>query len=117
MAHSTTPGMLDISAGVLIGFGLVRLLVPVVIGALGKLVPESWRSLAFGAGTAAGSFGQFLYSPLAVGLIDSYGWQTALLIFAGLMLLVLPLSLALATPPRGRRPLRRRRRRSRSGRR
>ena len=59
-------GMLYISAGVLIGFGLSGCSLPSVIGALGKLVPESWRSFAFGAGTAAGSFGQFLFSPLAV---------------------------------------------------
>jgi MFS family permease len=61
-------------------------------------VPESWRSFAFGAGTAAGSFGQFLFSPLAHALIDAFSWQTALLVFAGLMMLVLPLSLMLATP-------------------
>ena len=42
-----------------------------IVGALGKLVPESWRSFAFGAGTASGSFGQFLFSPLARALIDS----------------------------------------------
>jgi MFS family permease len=70
-----------------------------VVGALGKLVPENWRSFAFGAGTAAGSFGQFLFSPLAHALIDAFSWQTALLVFAGMMLLVLPLALVLATPP------------------
>jgi predicted MFS family arabinose efflux permease len=69
-----------------------------VIGAFGKLLPESWRSLAFGAGTAAGSFGQFLYSPIGVALMDHFGWQTAITIFAGVTLLILPLSLALATP-------------------
>src|SRR5262249_29566168 len=68
-------------------------------GALGKLVPENWRAFAFGAGTAAGSFGQFLFSPLARALIDAFNWQTALLVFAGVMLLILPLSLVLATPP------------------
>ena len=53
-----------------------------MIGAFGKLLPEQWRSLAFGAGTAAGSFGQFLFSPIGVALIDKFGWQTALMIFA-----------------------------------
>jgi predicted MFS family arabinose efflux permease len=72
-----------------------------VLAAFGKLVPESWRSLSLGAGTAAGSFGQFLFSPLGVLFIDLYGWQTALLIFAALMLLILPLSLVLATPRAG----------------
>ena len=99
MATSTSVIGLDLSAGVMIGFGLAGCSFPMVIGALGKLVPDSWRGFAFGAGTAAGSFGQFLYSPLAHSLIQAFSWQTALLIFAGTMLLVLPLSLALATPP------------------
>ncbi len=100
MAQSNTPGMLYISAGVLVGLGLSGCAVPAVIGALGKLVPESWRSIAFGAGTAAGSFGQFLFSPVAVSLMDSYGWQTTLLIFSCFLLLVIPLSLTLMTPRR-----------------
>jgi MFS family permease len=98
MAYSTTPGMFHISAGMLLGFGLSGCSFPLVIGALGKLVPESWRSTAFGAGTAAGSFGQFLFSPLALWLTDLFGWQMALIVFAGLIMLIMPLSLALATP-------------------
>ena len=98
MAQSSTPGMLYISAGVLIGFGLSGCAMPAIIGALGKLVPENWRSFAFGAGTAAGSFGQFLYSPIAVSLMDSYGWQATLLIFSCLLLLIVPLSLTLMAP-------------------
>jgi predicted MFS family arabinose efflux permease len=70
----------------------------IILATFGKLLPLQWRSLAFGVGTAAGSFGQFLYSPLSVALIDRVGWQQTLLIFAVSMLAVLPLSLALATP-------------------
>jgi MFS family permease len=99
MAYSTTPGMLDLAAGAFVGFGLAGCSFSVVLGAFGKLLPERFRLLAFGAGTAAGSFGQFLYSPLAVSLIDTYGWQSALVTFGVGMLLVLPLSLALATAP------------------
>jgi MFS family permease len=98
MGQATTLVELNLSAGVLIGFGLAGCSFPMVIGALGKLVPENWRGFAFGAGTAAGSFGQFLYSPLAAALIHAFSWQTTLLVFAGTILLVLPLSLALATP-------------------
>src|SRR5207245_2340683 len=104
MAYSTTPGMLDISAGFFIGFGLSGCTFTIVLAAYGKLLPESWRSTAFGVGTAAGSFGQFLYSPLAVALIDSVGWQNALITFGAAMLLVLPLSLVLSTPPVERTP-------------
>jgi MFS family permease len=98
MAYAANPLALDVSAGLLIGFGLAGCSFNLVLSAFGKLVPEAWRSLSLGAGTAAGSFGQFLFSPLARVLIDSFGWQQALLIFAAGMLLVLPLSLALATP-------------------
>jgi MFS family permease len=97
MAYATNPGVLQISAGLLIGFGLSGCAFTVVLGAFGKLLPESWRSIAFGAGTAAGSFGQFLYSPLAVLLMGVVGWQETLVIFGCSILLVLPLSLALAT--------------------
>src|SRR4051812_22330117 len=100
MAYATTPLMLNISAGVFIGFGLAGCGFSVVLSAFGKLLPERMRSMAFGAGAAAGSFGQFLYSPLAVSLIDLAGWQEALLTFAVLMLLILPFSLALSTAGR-----------------
>ena len=98
MACSDTPGALHLSAGVMIGFGLSGCSFNLVIGAFGKLVPDHMRGVAFGAGTAAGSFGQFLFSPLARALIDFSDWQTALVAFAALMLLILPLSVALRTP-------------------
>jgi MFS family permease len=97
---ATSPGVLQLSAGVLIGFGLSGCAVPAVIGALGKLLPDNWRFMAFGAVTAAGSFGQFLFSPLAVYFMDLYGWQNTLVIFSGLLLLVIPLSLTLIAPRR-----------------
>ncbi len=98
MAHAASAPMLDVSAGVLIGFGLAGCSFPVVLAAFGKIMPPQWRSTAFGFGTAAGSFGQFLYSPVAVVLMDTFGWQQTLVIFAVSMLGVLPLSFALATP-------------------
>lgn len=99
MTFATDPLTLNISAGVLIGFGLAGSSFNLVLAAFSKLLPPEKRSMAFGAGTAAGSFGQFLFSPLGVGLIRDYGWQNALTIFAGLTLLMLPLAIALATKP------------------
>jgi MFS family permease len=99
MSHATTPLSLNIGAGVLIGFGLSGCSFNLVLSAFSKLLPPERRGVAFGAGTAAGSFGQFLFAPFGVALIDNFGWQTALLVFAALMLLILPLSLALSTPP------------------
>jgi MFS family permease len=98
MAVASTPAMLYLSSGVLIGFGLSGCSFNVIISAFGKLLPQEWRSLAFGAGTASGSFGQFLFSPLGVSLIDAVGWRMTLEIFAGLLLLIIPLAFAVATP-------------------
>ena len=99
MAHATTPGTLYLTAGVLIGFGLSGCSFNLVLAAFSKLMPERWRNVAVGAGTAAGSFGQFLFAPFGVALIDGTGWQNTLFVFAVMLLLIIPLSLALATPP------------------
>jgi MFS family permease len=98
MAQASSPAMLYLSAGVLVGFGLSGCSFNLVITSIAKVVPESWRSMVFGAGTAAGSFGQFLYSPLGVALIDAYGWRAALEVFTGLLLLIIPLALIVAPP-------------------
>src|SRR5665213_3396061 len=99
MRYAATPLSLDLGAGVLIGFGLSGCSFNLVLSAFGKLLPPQWRGVALGAGTAAGSFGQFLFAPFGVAMLDNFGWPTALTVFAGLLLLVVPLSLALATPP------------------
>ena len=57
MSHATTPTLLDISPGALIGFGLAGTSFMVILSAFAKLLPLQRRSLAFGLGTAAGSFG------------------------------------------------------------
>src|SRR3954454_3474938 len=99
MRYSSTPLELDFGAGVLIGFGLSGCSFNLVLSAFGKLMPPQWRGIALGVGTAAGSFGQFVFAPFTGALIDQAGWLSTLTLFAALMLLVVPLSLALATPP------------------
>jgi MFS family permease len=99
MRYASTPLSLDLGAGVLIGFGLSGCSFNLVLSAFSKLLPPERRGIALGFGTAAGSFGQFLFAPFGVAMIGNLGWQAALTVFAGLMLLIIPLSLALATPP------------------
>ncbi|KRE23772.1 MFS transporter [Bosea sp. Root483D1] len=96
MSYATTPLQLHLGAGVLIGFGLSACSFNLILAAFGKLLPEQWRPLAFGAGTAAGSFGQFLFPPIGNILIETLGWQQALIVFAFTLLPVLPLSVMLA---------------------
>jgi MFS family permease len=98
MRYAATPLSLDLGAGVLIGFGLSGCSFNLVLSAFSKLLPPQQRGIALGAGTAAGSFGQFLFAPFGVAMIDNFGWQAALTVFAALMLLIVPPSLALATP-------------------
>jgi len=99
MRYSTDPLSLNLGAGVLIGFGLSGCSFNLVLSAFSKLLPPERRGLALGAGTAAGSFGQFLFAPFGVAMIDNFGWQPALTVFALLMVFIVPLSLAIATPP------------------
>src|SRR5438094_1701964 len=98
MRYSATPLSLDIGGGVLIGFGLSGCSFNLVLSAFSKLLPSEKRGIALGAGTAAGSFGQFLFAPVGGALIANFGSPSALTGFAGLMLLIVPLSLALSTP-------------------
>ncbi|WP_336809651.1 MFS transporter [Bosea sp. MMO-172] len=101
MAYATTPLQLHLGAGVLIGFGLSACSFNLVLAAFGKLLPEQWRPMAFGAGTAAGSFGQFLFPPIGNILIETLGWQQALIVFAFTLLPILPISIVMATRKTG----------------
>jgi MFS family permease len=100
MAVATDPVTLTLGGGVLIGFGLSGSGFGLVLSAFGKLLPERMRGLAFGLGSAAGSFGQFLFAPLSVALMREMGWPATLLVFSVLMVLTIPLAWALASPPR-----------------
>ncbi len=94
MAHTITPTMMHISAGVLIGTALSGTAFGVVLAAIARAVPEEQRSLALGIGTASGSCGQFLVVPAGQALLSDYGWQITLLAFAVLAALMIPASIA-----------------------
>jgi len=99
MSYSTTPLSFNLTSGLLMGFGLSGCSFNLVIGALGKLVPPHMRSMAFGLGTAAGSFGQFLFTPMAGFFVGAYGWHSTALIFGAMMVGVLPLAFFVKSPP------------------
>ena len=101
MSWASTPLSFTLTGGVLLGLGISACSFNLVIGAFSKLLPPERRSMAFGLGTAAGSFGQFLFSPFAGGMIAAFGWVPTVFVFSAIILLCIPLSLALATrePP------------------
>src|ERR687889_1358092 len=95
MAVSPTPLAFNLTAGVLVGLGLSGASFTIVIAALGRLVPADRSSQAMGLATAAGSLGQFVFAPLGQAFLADYGWQAALLLLAGSVVIVPALALAL----------------------
>ncbi len=95
MAVPYSPLVFTLTAGVLIGTGLSGIAFSIVAGVLGKVYPPEKRSMALGISAAAGSFGQFLFLPVAQWLITHVGWQGALVALAAIGLLIVPLSAAL----------------------
>jgi MFS family permease len=95
MAFSHAPLAFNVTAGLLVGTGVAMSSFGIVMAALGRIVPPEQRSWAFGIATASGSLGQFIFSPLAAGLITAYGWETALVVLGFSSLLIIPLALPL----------------------
>ncbi len=95
MAYSTTPLMLDASAGLMVGLGLSGVSFGVILGVVGRAFPPERRSLALGIASSGGSFGQFLMLPFGQLLISTLGWQTALLVLAGTVMATVPLAAAM----------------------
>lgn len=91
MAAASTPEVLYLSTGLLIGFGLSGTSFAVLLSVVGRSVPAEKRSMAMGIASAAGSFGQFAMLPGTLGLIQWLGWSAALLVSAMLVMLILPL--------------------------
>ncbi|KZL18823.1 putative MFS-type transporter YhjX [Pseudovibrio axinellae] len=88
MSMSDTPLLLQVSAGVLVGLGVAFTSFSLVLAAFARSVQPKYHGIAFGIGTAASSFGQFLFAPLGLGLIDNFGWSNALVYMAALVILV-----------------------------
>jgi predicted MFS family arabinose efflux permease len=96
MSVSTTTAEFHWSAGLLIGVALSATTFAVVLGAVGRAVPPERQSMALGVASAGGSVGQFVMIPAGQAFIAAYGWSTALVILAGLSLLVVPLAATLS---------------------
>lgn len=98
MAHATTPAAFMWTAGVCIGIALSGTAFAAIYGALSRLVPPERRSWALGVAGAVGGLGQFTMVPAAQWLIGGWGWVAALLAFAVVLMVVLPLAFPLREP-------------------
>ena len=97
MAWATSPGILYVGGGVLVGLGIAAGSFGVILSAFARNVSAASRTFVFGIGTAAGSAGMFVFAPISQGLIDRFGWSDAL-VYLGLAMLIVPV---LAIPLRG----------------
>jgi len=98
MAHAVSPVWLALTAGVMAGAAQAGTTFAIVFGIIGRNIPADRRSWAMGVVSAAGSFGQFLLVPTSSYMIEHIGWHQALLVLAGGMLMVLPLTMGLREP-------------------
>ncbi len=90
---------LHLFGGLLTGIGVAFTAFSLALAAMAKVVGPERRSLALGLGTAAGSFGQVVFSPLGQGFIAAYGWEQAMVILAACSLAILPLAFILPSDP------------------
>lgn len=98
-AHIGSTLGLHLSLGVMIGLALSSTTFVVLLGAVGRVVPEHQRSLAFGITTAGGSLGQFLVVPGAQALIGELGWRVALMVLAAVLAVAVALAAGVAGKP------------------
>lgn len=95
MSSAVTGAELHLFAGFTAGLGISFTAFSIALAVMAKAVGPERRSMALGIGTAAGSFGQVLFSPIALSFIAAYGWQTALLMLAAVVLVIIPAALFL----------------------
>ena len=82
---------LVISLGLLAAIGSGIGSFSLLIGAAAHRLPPEARGMASGVINAGGSFGQFIFAPIAQKLIQTLGWMNTLWALAGIALAALPL--------------------------
>ena len=102
MAVSDSGLALHLSGGLLVGIGVAFTSFSLALAAIARIVTPERRSMALGFGTAAGSLGQVLFSPLTQALIAGYGWYDSLVLVSFITLVMIPLAFTL--PRTGRAP-------------
>jgi len=89
MSTTADPVSFQISAGLLLGLAQSGGGTSIVMGAVGRALPEEKRSWGMDLVMAAGAAGQFTVVPLGQALLTAYGWSTAFVLLALLALVIL----------------------------
>lgn len=99
-AHVTSTAGLILAIAVLAAGGAGMAGPSVLMAATTRLVAADRRGMATGIVNAGGSFGQFMFAPLAQTVTSSAGWVSSLHVLALMTLLALPAAWVLRAPPR-----------------
>ncbi len=99
MSIADTPLLFHLTGGILAGTGIAFSAFTIAMASMARVVGPDKRSMVLGIGTAAGSLGQFLFSPITQGFINAWGWITALGLLASIALVMVPLAIALPNDP------------------
>jgi len=95
---SSTVGLI-VAIGVIAAGGAGMAGPSTLMAATTRLVPPEKRGLATGVVNAGGSFGQFVFAPVAQAITAAAGWMAAVQTLAALTLLALPAAWVLRAPP------------------
>jgi len=90
MIYTTSPLELILGAGIGVGLALSCTASSLAMAVTSRTASPLKRSVAMGTVSAVGSLGLTFASPLAQGLIQTSGWQVALMAFIGLAAAILP---------------------------
>ena len=102
MAMSDSGLALYLTGGILVGLGVAFCSFSLALAAMARIIGPERRSLGLGVGTAAGSMGQVVFSPINQALISHYGWYDSLLVMSVVSLVLVPLSFSLRGGPASR---------------
>lgn len=92
---------LHLSIGLLTGLGLSASANVIVLGAIGRLVPNERRGVVFGTVIASGSLGMFFLVPLLQHFVGEIGWRETLVLMAILIALTATLAAGLRVEETG----------------
>jgi predicted MFS family arabinose efflux permease len=104
LGTALTP-LLATSSGLILTIGILSALgsgagsFSMLVGTVMKRLPPAHRGPAAGMITAGGSFGQFVFAPIAQTLISLWGWMGAMWSLSVIALFALPLVRFISGPP------------------
>jgi predicted MFS family arabinose efflux permease len=96
---------LILTLGIIVAAGAGAGSFSILIGATAGRLPPEKRPFAAGFINAGGSFGQFVFAPLAQALIGAFGWISAMMALAASALATVPMARMLHTRPLGAAPV------------